>query len=412
MSRGMDVPLRAEKAAAAGDCEAGRGVLKFYGSGADPSIRRRGAAMREPLSWSFPLGRPFGITVRVHFLFPVVAVVLVLRQAFYQPYEGYVNPPGAWIDTLALCVLLFVAVLLHEFGHCFAARGVGGDAQDILMWPLGGLAYVDVPQTPRANFLTAGAGPAVNFVLCLLCAAGLLLVDSRPLQPVWNPLPSGFPFRLVDAGGGQWLVRLQSWSGEALNYSPYSGAVLLARFFWVNWFLFLLNTVLVGLPLDGGRLLQAGLWPHVGYRQATWYAVIAGFVVAIIIFLYALSQEQAMALVLALYIYMECKRQWLILETGGDDSVFGYDFSQGYTSLEREQGVEQAPPRRPRQSLWQRWKQRRAEQKAQREREAREADERRMDSLLEKISAHGMASLTDEERRFMKQFSDRYKNRK
>src|SRR5262249_52082064 len=148
-------------------------------------------------------------------------------------------------------------------------------------------------------------------------------------------------------------------------------------------------------------------------RQATWYAVIAGFIVVFVVGLYAVCMEQALGLVLAWYIYQECKRQWLILETGGDDSLFGYDFSQGYTSLERDQPSEQVhKPAQPRPSWWQRWRQRRAEQKAQREREAREADERRMDSLLEKISSQGMASLTDEERRFMKQFSDRYKNRK
>ena len=69
-----------------------------------------------------------------------------------------------------------------------------------------------------------------------------------------------------------------------------------------------------------------------------------------------------------------------------------------------------APPRL-RQSWWQRWQQARAAKKLQRETETREADERRFDALLEKISTHGLAALTDEERRFMKQYSDRYKNR-
>ncbi len=39
-----------------------------------------------------------------------------------------------------LAGLLFVSVLLHEFGHCFAARWVDGDATEIMIWPLGGLA--------------------------------------------------------------------------------------------------------------------------------------------------------------------------------------------------------------------------------------------------------------------------------
>ena len=76
-------------------------------------------------------------------------------------------------------------MLAHEFGHVFGARAVGGDGQEILMWPLGGLAYVDVPHTPRANFISTAAGPAVNLFLCVLCALFLLVVHSTPLQPHW-----------------------------------------------------------------------------------------------------------------------------------------------------------------------------------------------------------------------------------
>ena len=94
-------------------------------------------------------------------------------------------------------------------------------------------------------------------------------------------------------------------------------------------------------------------------------------------------------------------------------SLFGYDFSQGYTSLEgSEPGGAPAAPPQPKLSWWQRWQQQRALKRAQREQEQREAEERRMDELLEKISTQGMGSLTDEERRFMKQFSDKYKNRR
>src|SRR5438876_12042598 len=99
--------------------------------------------MRDPLSWSFPLGRMFGITVRVHCLFPFVALCLILHAAYKIK-----DPAGSWLDVSTLVGLLFLSVLLHEFGHCFAARLMDGDASDILLWPLGGLAYVDVPHTP------------------------------------------------------------------------------------------------------------------------------------------------------------------------------------------------------------------------------------------------------------------------
>src|SRR5208283_4071767 len=124
--------------------------------------------MRDPLTWSLPLGRIFGITVRLHILFPLVALGLILRVAFK---EGL--PAGTWIDMSMIVGLLLVSVLLHEFGHCLGARLVDGDAHEILLWPLGGLASLDVPHTARANFITTALGPLTNL---LLCAGALFLL--------------------------------------------------------------------------------------------------------------------------------------------------------------------------------------------------------------------------------------------
>ncbi|HEV3083142.1 MAG TPA: DUF6576 domain-containing protein, partial [Gemmataceae bacterium] len=111
---------------------------------------------------------------------------------------------------------------------------------------------------------------------------------------------------------------------------------------------------------------------------------------------------------LALFIYYTCQKQYIILEHGGEDSVFGYDFSQGYTSLERDQ----PPPRkRRRPGIWQRWLQRRAARKMQRDVEQREAEERRMDELLEKVQREGLQALSEEERRFLTRVSAKYRNR-
>lgn len=338
--------------------------------------------MTDPLRWSLPLGRVFGITVRVHILFPVVALGLILRVG---SQEGHY-----WNEAFLMMVLLFFSVLLHEFGHCFGARLVEGDAHEILLWPLGGLAYVEVPHTPRANFLTAAAGPAVNLLLCLTCALALASIAVRPpFSPFW-PVP--------------W-TDLVTWEGTVLA-APGAGAVFLARVFWINWVLFLLNVVLIGFPLDGGRMFQAALWPRFGFRQATMAAVFAGFITTLIVAIYSFAQNDTLALFLALFIYVTCRHQWILLETGAEESLFGYDFSQGYTSLEREQ------PRRPRrQSFWQRWLQRRAARKLQREQEQREAEEQRMDELLEKVHRLGQQALTEEERRFLTRVSARYRNR-
>jgi Zn-dependent protease len=362
--------------------------------------------MRDALAWSFPLGRLFGIKINVHLLFPLLVLGLIFRAAWHKGYPDEVIPDGRWIDATIVLAFLFLSVLLHELGHCFGARWVQGDAQQVLLWPLGGLAYVDVPHTPRANFLATAAGPAVNLVLCLVCGLLLLITGPQPIQPPWSPF--GYPGRGVDG-----LVALTAWDGSAVHLSPYSLSVLLSWLFFVNWLQALFNLLLPGYPLDGGRLLQAALWPYLGYRRATRTAVFFGFGTVFVIAIFAIATQEVLAMFLALFIYSACQHQWIVLETGGEESLFGYDFSQGYTSLEREDEEERASSTRtrPRQSWWQQWRQRRLARKMQREQERREADELRMDELLEKISSQGISALTEEEKRFMKQFSDRYRNK-
>jgi Zn-dependent protease len=350
----------------------------------------------------------FGITIRIHWLFPFVALGWILHIALGKGSNGKAYPEGAWIDAAILMLILFVSVLLHEFGHCFAARSVGGDAQEVLMWPLGGLASVEVPPRPSAHFLTAAAGPAVNVVLALLAGLLLLVVGEPALQPIWNPMPGNFPIRSDPSSGSR--VFLSTWTGTTEGLGPYSLGVWLVRICWVNYFLAALNIVLVGFPLDGGRMLQAALWPSLGYRQATLTAIFAGFAVVFIVGLYSIILSSVLALCLALFIYFACQRQWIVLETGGEEGIFGYDFSQGYTSLERENV--QAAPAKPKLSWWRRWLQRRAARRLQREIEQREAEERRMDELLDKLHREGRQALTEEEQRFMKRVSDRYRNRR
>lgn len=393
--------------------------------------------MRDPLSWSIPLGQLFGITVRVHIFFPFFALAVVMRVAFDD--KNY--PPGLWVDAAALMGLLFASVLLHEFGHCFAARWMDGDAHEILMWPLGGLASIEVPHSPKANFLAAAGGPAVNLLLCLLCGLGLAYQSFRPplnplnwsnaYRPVLSNWAKGTDYGTKGTGGGTVYVRFQDdqrvdvpptevtkrngrlfWKDSQTPVQEELATlawpeVLLARVFFLNWFLLLLN-LLPGFPLDGGRMFQALMWWRTDYRQATISAVMAGFIVMLIIGLFALIFNEVMPLLLAWFIWMTCRQQWIVLETGGEEQGFGYDFSQGYTSLEPDQP---ATPRRRRPNFFQRWLQKRAARKQAREQEVREAEERRMDELLEKVHRHGKEALTEEERRFMNRVSARYRNR-
>lgn len=362
--------------------------------------------MSDPFTWSIPLGRVFGITVRVHILFPMIVVPLILRVALMEDIY-----PGTWIDATMVMLLLFVTVLLHEFGHCAGARAVDGDAHQILMWPLGGLASIEVPHTWRANFIATAAGPAVNLVICAIAFLFYGFLTDWSLRPTWNPIPDikygWYPYR-IDEVGSVWLYQ---WDGTRHTESRLS-VIVLARLFWVSWGTFLLNVLILGFPLDGGRMFQCLLWQRVGFRQSMQMAVFVGFIFALFLAVIGIwvniRSDGILLLCLAVFIYVTCRQQLILLETGGEESLFGYDFTQGYTSLERDQP---AAPRRRKPNFIQRWLQRRAQRKLQREMEQRESEERRMDELLEKVQRDGLQSLSDEERRFLKRVSDRYRNR-
>jgi Zn-dependent protease len=350
--------------------------------------------MRDPLTWSFPIGRFFGITVRVHLLFLFFTIGMVARGLTAK--ENYA------LEALAMQAILFISVLLHEFGHCFAARQVDGDASEILMWPLGGLASVDVPNTWRANLITVVGGPLVNVILCVASTSALAVYGLvPPINPLWDPIPSE--------------QVLRSFGGGTIELNAV--ALFFARLFWVNWILFWFNILLVGFPLDGGRILQCLLWRYVGFRRATLAAIFSGWIVAlllalgVVVFFKAWDDASLLMLFfLALFMYATCKQEFMLLEGRmNDESVFGYDFSQGYTSLEKEQ---QAPaPRRRRPNFWQRWLQRRADRRRQRDEEERVHEEARLDELLAKVRANGTQSLTEEEKRFLNRVSAKLRNR-
>ncbi len=355
--------------------------------------------MRDPLSWSFAIGRVFGITVRVHVLLIIVLLGLYLRVATNDDFL-----PGSHVDMLALLGILFLSVLLHEFGHCYGARIVDGEANEVLLWPLGGLAFCDLPHTAKANFVCTVMGPVVNVLLCL--ASGIALASfsfAPPINPFWYP----FTAELYNFADGHTYVNAK-WPEFGSHYLLW-WQVLLARVFFLNWFLFLLNVLILAYPLDGGRLLQTALWPRMGYRRATLTSVVVGFVFMFIIGIFAIAANEMLAFGLAIFIFVSCRQEWIRLETGGEESVFGYDFSQGYTSLERDD--DEPPPRRKRPNFWQRWMQRRTAKRIAREQEKQAAEESRMDELLDKIAREGKESLTDEENRFLKRVADRYKHR-
>jgi Zn-dependent protease len=400
--------------------------------------------MRDPMSWSIPAFRAFGIQVRIHIFFFIITIGLFLRQITLPQYQDV-----WWLDIFLLTVVvLFGSVLLHEFGHCFGARYVGGEARDILIWPLGGLAFTDIPHRWRPLFTTVAAGPAVNVVIFLACAAVITASGYAPnLNPFADPYrneltnyrlhrtetshyagvlykpgtaerPTGEEINArIDAYKARHGVKWTPRPGDQAAYREYvaemglewgvapAWVVWAQRIFWLNWLLFLFNLI-PAYPLDGGQLLQSLVWARTDYRRGVVVASYTGFAVAIIFLIASIAANEALFLGLALFMLYSASVKLMQLEA--EEGPFGYDFSAGYTSLEKDDEEPAARPKRP--GVFKRWWDARKARKIAREAEQRQREDERVDALLEKIARSGKGSLSEEEKRFLERVSARRRN--
>src|SRR5580658_4647012 len=126
---------------------------------------------------SFRLFKCFGIDVFLHWSWFLVALYEIeIRKGLYSSIN--------W--NVLEYVTLFLIVLLHEFGHAFACRSVGGKANLIVLWPLGGVAYVDPPQRPGAQLWSLAAGPLVNVALAPILGGAYLAASAAGWEH-WHP---------------------------------------------------------------------------------------------------------------------------------------------------------------------------------------------------------------------------------
>lgn len=383
--------------------------------------------MRDPMSWALPLFRAFGVRVRVHVLYPVVAVGLILR--LYLPEASVLT----LLDTvLVIAVIPFGVILAHEFGHVFAGRSVGGDSEDILMWPLGGLATVDTPREWKAHTVTAAGGPLVNVALCFVTAVLLAGVGFLPtVNPIANPFlldvknyrdgrlyTSEYVERLykpdttevvssqVVRPGERGLIGqvAEHFGAQAERALAPAWVTWTNRVFWVSWVLLLFN-LLPAFPLDGGQIMQGLIWWRSDAARGTVVACGSGYVVGVLFLVLSLAVNEAWVLALGMFMLFESWRRLKQLEMDGDE--FGSDAVGGYGAADDDEEPPKKVPRKP--GLIRRWLQARAARRLQRDQEAKARDEERMDQLLDKIAHHGKASLTPEEQAFMRRVSQRYR---
>ncbi len=338
-----------------------------------------------PINWSFRVGRLFGINIRIHIAFVICAVVLIWMEMPKE--EGVASPPVGLIlvDALGTYAMLFLIVLLHEFGHCFGARYVGGEADEILLWPLGGLAYANPPHNAPAHMITTVAGPMVNVFLCMICTIVLVAWTGTLGAVPWNPLHPTLPV------------------STSVLLSASTAQIWVMRFFGISYFLLLVNLLPI-FPFDGGRIVQAWLWPRKGYGSSMAIATGTGMVGAILVGLFGLFAEQGwLLLMIAVFGYLTCWQTRRMLREGGEFGAgeLGYDFSQGYRAFDSDEDSQRRP------GFFERRRQRKAAIRAERERQRREQHEKTVEAVLRKISESGMDSLSPKERRILEEETER-----
>ena len=210
---------------------------------------------------SFRLFRFAGIDVYLHWSWFLVAFYGISTRA--ENYSSLVWPV---LEYLAL----FLIVLLHEFGHALACRQVGGQANQIVLWPLGGVAYVSPPPRPGATLWSIAAGPLVNVVLA----------------PI-------FTFVAV-------LAYSTGWGGAMPNTYTFLKTVCI-----VNYALLIFNLLPI-YPLDGGQILQSLLWFVLGRARSLLVTTVIGFVgVAGLIALAVFARDKWLG-ILCVFILLNC----------------------------------------------------------------------------------------------------------
>ncbi|HSJ00919.1 MAG TPA: site-2 protease family protein, partial [Verrucomicrobium sp.] len=164
--------------------------------------------------WSLHVATFGGTEVRIHATFLLLLAwigLLAMRQ----------GGGAAAIEAVAFLAVMFLCVLLHEFGHVIAARRYGIKTPDVTLLPIGGLARLErMPTKPQEELVVAIAGPAVNIAI-----AGLLFLWTRIV-----PTPS-LAFDMVE---GPFAVRLMVWN------------LIMVAF-----------NMIPAFPMDGGRVLRA-----------------------------------------------------------------------------------------------------------------------------------------------------------
>jgi Zn-dependent protease len=337
----------------------------------DRDYSRENGTSANPLMWlltgRLKLFRAFDITVHAH-------ASMVLYGAFVL-LLGFGAQGFTWQDRVANVTMVFAIVLLHEFGHCFAARKVGGEADEILMTPIGGLAFARPPKRPLPTFLTVAAGPGVNVLLCVLTGGVILALTG---QFPWKPFFLGPQFTM---------------------HGVYD---LLFYCYWIYQVsaMLLLFNLLPIWPLDGGQMVQSMLWPRMGYYRSMMASTMVGMVGSGLMIMFSIATlALGLAVLFGFMLYQNLQMRQALQAAGpGEFADDDLDLSAAFEHPDR-------PKKKPTSA------ETRAAKKAAKAAAAERAERERVDQILAKIASQGRGSLTFWEKRALKKATHHMRQR-
>jgi Zn-dependent protease len=203
-----------------------------------------------------------GIDVFLHFTWFIIAAFFI---------SGYIRKYESPIWGVLEYVALFLIVLIHEFGHALACRQVGGIANQIVLWPLGGIAFVNPPRRAGAYLWSIAAGPLVNVILLpVLWFASTAAQASMPGSDV---------------------------------------AIFFRHLNLLNEILLIFNLLPV-FPLDGGQIVRGLLWFPFGEFRSLQIASVIGLVGGAILGIVGLMAGSVWWAILAFFLLSRAWYGW------------------------------------------------------------------------------------------------------
>ncbi len=222
------------------------------------------AAQAPTLRGSAPLFSFRGIRVYVHWTF-----LILLAYISFMGYRAG-KEPMAIMAEMGLVLIVFVCVLLHEFGHALMAQRYGVETKDITLLPIGGVANLKrMPEEPKQEFWITVAGPAVNLVIALLAFIAIAIIG------------------------------LDVWSSDVVLNATSGTQVLL--------FLFAANLTL-------GRILRSLLSMRMPRDKATRIAAAVGRFFSIAFVVFGLMNGQPFLALIGVFIYFAAGAETKMVE--------------------------------------------------------------------------------------------------